>query len=103
MTSDRFKPAYNANTAYGHGVVELDNATFDNCSFNGSTLVYRGLKPTLLFMTCVFENITIELEGKAKKVAATLPDFDNHLKSSLPNAMLVLSEACGFKPFDTVI
>lgn len=46
------------------GRVVIDDATFTGCTFNGTTVVYRGTGDTSI-RVCHFNEITLELEGGA--------------------------------------
>lgn len=53
------------------GRVVLDNANFEQCSFQEAVLVYAGGPPPTI-RDCSFKNITFEFEGPAGRTLALL-------------------------------
>ena len=53
------------------GEVELDGKEFDNCTFSGASLIYRGGQPPTL-NECDLTDFTFEFRGAAANTVALL-------------------------------
>jgi glycosyltransferase involved in cell wall biosynthesis len=62
-------PPFYSGRRFGAEHVGLDGATFADCTFNGTSLVYNGGKPPL-FDGCSFNYVGFDFEGPAKDTVA---------------------------------
>jgi hypothetical protein len=64
----------NRNNTFTNTRIELDNQTFEDCSFNGCTVTFSGKGPYKL-SGCTFNNCQFALDGSAALTVKYLTDM----------------------------